>query len=157
MASLLDRFRKSAPATRDGTLLQDEGSSPPVIRQDHKPKPYDPQARTNQIVDASTGVPNRYMAFTPQLAKAYAINPTNQSQRAAIAQRMSMMYDPRNSPSRSQIQEAYTDPIQDFKSGNTWNADSGLSSKGARLRQPSTKAASPFVSAPILVRMPWDQ
>src|ERR1051326_8637181 len=153
---LLSFFRKTAPATRDETIIQSIGSAPPVIHQDHKPKPYDPASRAQQIADANIGVPNFYIGLNPEIAKAYVINPTNQGQRAGIASRMSMMYDPRNNPSTSQRLTAYTDPIQDFIPGNTWNQDSGLSSKGARIRQPSTRAASPFVSNPIPVKMPWD-
>lgn len=149
-------IRKTAPATRDETFLQSYGSPPPTIHAGY----IDPYARQTQLDKATAiaaqGVPNTYIPINASIAKSYVINPTNQGQRAAVAQRGSMMFDPRNSPSRSQFLQGYTNPVQLFTASNTWNADSGLSSKGQRTRQPSTKAVSPFASVPIPVRMPWD-
>lgn len=98
-----------------------------------------------------------YINLNPEIWKAYVAIPTNQGARGGRAARASMMYDPRNSPSRSQFQEGYTAPIQTFQSNNTWQTPTGSEpSGGLRMRQPSLKAVSPFVSAPIPTRMPWD-
>lgn len=97
-----------------------------------------------------------YGSFVPEVAKANFIAPSNQGHRAAIDNRQSLMYDPRNSPSRSQFSEGYTEAIQQFASTNTWNTPTGTTSKGTRAKQPSTKFVSPFASLPIPVRMPWD-
>jgi hypothetical protein len=96
-----------------------------------------------------------YGGFVPEIAKANFIAPSNQGHRAAIDSRQSLMYDPRNSPSRSQFSEGYTQAIQVFAASNTWQI-AGETSKGTRAKQPSTKFVSPFASLPIPVRMPWD-
>jgi len=96
-----------------------------------------------------------YGQIVPEVAKANFINPSNQGHRAAIDNRQTMMYDPRNSPSRSQFSEGYTQAIQVFASSNTWQI-AGQTSKGTRASQPSTKFVSPFSSLPIPIRMPWD-
>lgn len=96
-----------------------------------------------------------YSRLNPSIAKAYFIAPTNQGQRAGKASRQSLMYDPRNSPSRSQFMQGYTPPLQVFASSNTWQI-AGATSKGTRAKQPSLKFVSPFGRNPIPVRMPWD-
>lgn len=149
-------IRQTATATRDEAFLQSFGSPPPTINQNRVVDPYPKQDIAKETALAAQGIPNYYGAINVGIAKSYFINPTNQGQRGGIAARQSMMFDPRNSPSRSQFLQGYTNPVQLFQSGNTWNADSGLSSKGQRTRQPSTKAVSPFASVPIPVRMPWD-
>jgi hypothetical protein len=146
-------------ATRDQAFLRGEGSPPPTIRPDvgysnlgHAGLPYE-----EQVIAAHAQTPSLlYVGINPSIAKAYLIAPTNQGQRGGIAARQSMMYDPRNSPARSQMSEGYTDPAQVFRASNTWQTPSGLSSKGERERQPSTKAVSPFARVPIPTRMPWD-
>ncbi len=145
-------FKKSGTGTRDQVFLQSFGTPPPTIDPHKVVNPYPSVA----IAQAAQGVPNYYIPLNPEIWKSYVAYPTNQGQRAAIAQRQSMMFDPRNSPSRSQFVENYTDPIQTFVAGNTWETPSGLSSKGERMRQPSTRAVSPFASVPIPTRMPWD-
>ncbi len=147
---------KTAPATRDETFTRSYGSPPPTISENRVVNPYPKQDIAKMTALAAQGVPNYYAPINVEIAKSYYIHPTNQGQRAAVAQRQSMMIDPRNNPSRSQFLQGYTNPIQVLSAGNTWNGDSGLSSKGQRTRQPSTKAVSPFASVPIPVRMPWD-
>jgi len=145
--------------TRDQAFLRSFGSPPPTIRPDvgqshlgHTGLPYE------QILKASHGIASSvaYIPLNPEIAKSYVIAPTNQGQRGGIAARQSMMYDPRNTPSRSQKQEGYTEPVQVFASQNSWQTPIGLSSKGERERQPSTKLVSPFSNLPIATRMPWD-
>lgn len=98
-----------------------------------------------------------YSRLSVEVAKANFIAPSNQGHRAAMASRRSMMYDPRNSPDRSQFQEGYTAPIQQFASSNTYNTPNGATvQSGNRARQPSTKFVSPFSYLPIPTRMPWD-
>lgn len=97
----------------------------------------------------------RYAPFTVEVAKANFIHPTTQGRRASLASRQTQMYDPRNSPSRSQFSERYTDALQVFASSNTWQI-AGQTSKGTRAKQPSIKFVSPFSSMPIPIRMPWD-
>ena len=109
-----------------------------------------------QIDYGTLGAAQFYGGFVPEVAKANFIAPSNQGHRAAIDNRQSLMYDPRNSPSRSQFVEGYTQAIQVFASNNTWNTTTGDTSKGTRAKQPSTKFVSPFASLPIPVRMPWD-
>lgn len=146
-------------ATRDQAFLRSFGSPPPTIRPDvgqshigHVGLPYEAYMKATHGISSSIA----YIPMNPEIAKSYVIHPTNQGQRGAIASRQSMMYDPRNSPSRSQKSEGYTDPAQIFASSNTWQTPSGLSSKGERLSQPSTKVVSPFSNLPIATRMPWD-
>jgi len=153
MAFLGELFKKSGTGTRDEAFLQTFGTPPPTISPHTVVTPYPSGVA---VAQAAQGIPNYYIPLNPEIAKAYVIAPTNQGQRAAIAQRQSMMFDPRNSPSRSQFVQGYTDPIQSFVGTNTWETPSGLSSKGDRMRQPSTKAVSPFASVPIPTRMPWD-
>jgi hypothetical protein len=93
--------------------------------------------------------------MVPEVAKANFLAPSNQGHRAALDSRQSMMYDPRNNPSRSQMSEGYTQPIQQFAASNTWQI-AGQTSVGQRAKQPSTKFVSPFSSLPIPTRMPWD-
>lgn len=146
-------------ATRDEAFLRSFGSPPPTIRPDvgqshlsHVGLPYE------QYLLASVGRTSSisYIPINEEIAKSYVIHPTNQGQRGGIASRQSMMYDPRNSPSRSQFSEGYTNPVQVFASQNSWQTPTGLSSKGQRQRQPSTKTVSPFSRLPIPTRMPWD-
>lgn len=156
-------FNKGAIATstRDEAFLDSYGSPPPTISPDSHGEnrglgrvgfPY-PNVDASY---ASHAIPLIYIPLNPEIAKSYVISPTNQGQRAAIASRQSMMYDPRNSPARDQKSEGYTTPVQEFVSVNEWQTPSGLSSKGERTRQPSTKAVSPFARVPIPTRMPWD-
>jgi hypothetical protein len=146
--------------TRDQVFLRSFGTPPPTIRPDAGTQSMGRSNGTNPNIDASgSGLfanIRTYMGMNPQIAKGYVINPTDQGQRAAMSQRASMMYDPRNSPSRSQFSEGYTAPIQRFAVSNTWNTPSGLSGKADRARQPSTKLVSPYSSLPIPTRMPWD-
>ena len=146
-------LNQSGVGTRDEAFLQSFGTPPPTVA-NHFLAPK--AAPAESAGRAAIGIPNYYIPLNDEIAKAYVIFPTNQGQTAAIAQRQTMMFEPRNNPSRSQFQQGYTDPIQDLVGTNTWNVDSGLSSKGQRLRQPSTKAVSPFAALPIPVRMPWD-
>ena len=146
--------------SRDQVFMQDDGL--PLVRyyptpgasveqQSFYPEP-DYQASVGAI-----GVANRYIRLNPEIAKSYVINPTNQGQRAGIAARASMMFQPRNSPSRSQISEGYTIPIQDFTANNVWETPSGQHTAGEVQSQPSIKRVSPFTtSSPIQTRMPWD-
>lgn len=98
-----------------------------------------------------------YGRLSVEVAKANFLAPTNQGHRAAISSRGSMMYDPRNNPSRSQFQEGYTAPLQLFAASNTYNTPNGATVKsGIRAQQPSTKFVSPFSTLPIPTRMPWD-
>lgn len=148
-----------SPSTRDEAFLRSFGSPPPTIRPDVGQSNLGRVSFINPNLAtaiAAQNVPNRYIPMNAEIAKSYVINPTDQGQRAAVAQRQTMMIDPRNSPSRSQYSEGYTAPIQLFASANTWNSPSGLSAKGARERQPSTKTVSPFSTIPIPTRMPWD-
>lgn len=106
---------------------------------------------------ASFGIPVYYGAINPEIAKSYVIHPTNQGQRGAIVARQSLMIEPRNNPSRSQFNEGYTLPIQQYSAVLTWDTPSGQHTAGKHLNQPSTKLASPFGTAvPIRTRMPWD-
>lgn len=97
-----------------------------------------------------------YIPLNSTIWKSYVPNPTNQGQRAAVAQRQSMMFDPRNSPARMQFSEGYTAPLQLFASSNVWQTPNGQTSRGKRIKQPSIKQVSPFASLPIPTRMPWD-
>jgi hypothetical protein len=97
-----------------------------------------------------------YSSFVPEVAKANFIAPSNQGHRAALDSRQSMMYDPRNSPSRSQFSEGYTQAIQVFAASNTWQLTGPVDSPGTRAKQPNQKFVSPFSSLPIPTRMPWD-
>jgi hypothetical protein len=106
---------------------------------------------------AAFGIPVYYGALNLSIAKSYTIHPTNQGQRGGIASRQAMMFDPRNSPSRSQFNEGYTVPIQQYGATLLWDTPSGQHTAGKRQVQPSTKLASPFsTNVPIKTRMPWD-
>lgn len=146
--------------TRDQAFLATFGTPPPTIRPDAGMQSFLDNPGMNygeQLAASHTYVPSTaYIGTNVEIAKSYVIHPTNQGQRAAIASRQSMMYDPRNSPSRSQFSQGYTDPAQEFASANTWNSPAGLSSRGQRMRQPNLKAVSPFSRLPIPTRMPWD-
>jgi hypothetical protein len=111
-------------------------------------------------VDASLAIHGSaayYIPLNPELWKSYVAVPTNQGQRGGIASRQTMMFDPRNSPSRSQMSEGYTIPIQQFGAQILWETPSGQHTAGQNARQPSTKFASPFsTTQPIPTRMPWD-
>lgn len=97
-----------------------------------------------------------YASFVPEVAKANFIAPSNQGHRGALNSRQSLMFDPRNSPSRSQFSEGYTAPIQVFAASNTWQLAGPVDSPGTRAKQPNQKFVSPFSSLPIPVKMPWD-
>lgn len=118
------------------------------------------QGYPNPNTDASMsaqGIPNYYVPLNIEIAKSYVIHPTNQGQRGGIAARQVMMNDPRNSPSRSQFNEGYTIPIQQYGAQITWETPSAQNTAGKLPTQPSMKLASPFTSAaPIPTRMPWD-
>lgn len=126
----------------------------PTVDKDRMPSGVQPN------VDASMnsfGIPVFYGNINPEIAKSYYIHPTSQGQRAAVASRQSMMFDARNSPSRSQKNEGYTLPIQQYGAQITWATPSGQNTAGKRQSQPSIKQASPFSTAvPIPTRMPWD-
>lgn len=148
-------------STRDQSFLNSFGNPPPLIRPDvgensgvsHTGLNY--AERMAAIHQQSHS--QDYIKDNPEIAKSYVIAPTNQGQRAAVASRMSMMYDPRNSPSRSQFMSGYTTPVQVFASRQSWvGGEGGQVKSGSRLRQPSSKAVSPFSSLPIPTRMPWD-
>jgi hypothetical protein len=97
-----------------------------------------------------------YAGFVPEIAKANFINPSNQGHRAALDSRQTLMFDPRNSPSRSQFSEGYTAALQTFAASNTWQLAGPVDSPGTRAKQPNQKFVSPFSSLPIPVKMPWD-
>ncbi len=146
--------------TRDQAFLRSFGTPPPTIRPDvgadslsHVGLNYEQRMRAVHQQTHSQD----YIGTNAEIAKAYVIAPTNQGQRGGVAARMSMMYDPRNSPSRSQFMNGYTDPIQVFASRQPWVGAEGAQVKsGRRLKQPNSKAVSAFSSAPIPTRMPWD-
>lgn len=143
--------------TRDQVFLNSFGSPPPTISISDSNVNLGLVGSPYPDVAASLSpVNNPYqIGISVELQKAYT-PPTDQGRRGSIASRRTMMYDPRNSPSRSQKVENYTDPIQVFAASNVWQTPSGRNSKGERLRQPSTKTASPFTNLPIRTRMPWD-
>jgi hypothetical protein len=153
------KFR-SGVGTRDEAFLETFGSPPPIISDDvgHSGDLGRAIVTNPNVIasEAAMGVPNYYIPINPSIWKSYVAVPTNQGQRGGIAARQSMMFDPRNSPSRSQFVQAYTDPVQSFAAGNTWQTPSGLSSKGNRGNQPSIRKVSPFSTVPIPTRMPWD-
>ena len=148
------------PRPPDQNFLDSYGKPPPTIATSPFNGSLGRQSTLSPNVAASLQTASHdmrmYIGINPEIWKSYVAVPTNQGQRAAVAQRGSMMFDPRNSPSRSQFSEGYTIPIQNFSAYNTWNTPSGQTSVGKRLSQPSTKAVSPFASAPIPTRMPWD-
>ena len=99
-----------------------------------------------------------YAGFVPEVAKANNINPSNQGQRALRdSSKWSFMAMPRNSPSRSQFSQGYTQPLQVFAASNTWQlAGPSDVNNGVRPKQPNQKYVSPFSTLPIPTRMPWD-
>jgi len=97
-----------------------------------------------------------YERINKEVAKSRTIEPTNQSQRAAVASRQSMFIQPRNSPSASQHVEGFTTPKQVFGASNTWNTPMGRNSKGQRNSQPSYTLPDLSARNPIRTRMPWD-
>ena len=157
---------KPAVQLRDQTFLDSFGRTSPILAKDTESllkgnaglgRAMQPSPGVASSLQSASHNMGMYIAINPEIWKSYVAAPTNQGQRAAIAARQSMMYDPRNSPSRSQFSQGYTAPIQSFKSNNTWQTPTGSEpSGGLRQRQPSLKAVSPFVSAPIPTRMPWD-
>lgn len=123
---------------------------------EHRPFPGYPTPNADAGM-AAFGVPIYYGQINLSIAKSYTIHPTNQGQRGGIAARQVMMNEPRNSPSRSQFNEGYTIPVQQFGAQLTWDTPSGQHTAGKHLTQPSTKLASPFATAvPMRTRMPWD-
>lgn len=134
----------STPGTRGGSISNGGGVAAKVAQP------------PMQIDYGALGSAIFYGGFVPEIAKANFLAPSNQGHRAAIDSRRSLMYDPRNSPSRSQFAQGYTQPIQVFAASNTWQLSGPTDSPGTRAKQPSTKFVSPFTSLPIPVRMPWD-
>jgi hypothetical protein len=147
-------------ATRDQAFTRSFGEPPPTIR----PDAGVPQFLNNpgmsydqQVAAMHTYTPSvAYIPINLSIAKSYVIHPTNQGQRAAIAQRQTMMFEPRGNPARSQVSQGYTAPAQLFEATNTWNTPTGKTSRGKRRSQPSVKDVSPFSRLPITTRMPWD-
>lgn len=145
---------------RDQAFLQTFGTPPPTIAPNvgftgMGYTSMDPHPNQN-AANAALGVPLYYIGINPELYKSYVGVPTNQGQRGGIAARQSMMFDPRNSPSRSQKSEGYTIPVQTFRSTNPWQTPTNQNTAAAVRSQPSTKFASPFSTDPIPTRMPWD-
>ncbi len=115
------------------------------------------QAQPVTYVDYGTlGSASFYGGFVPEVAKANFVAPSNQGHRAALDSRQVMMMSPRNTPSRSQYSEGYTQAIQVFAASNTWQLAGSADSPGTRAKQPNSKFVSPFSSLPIPARMPWD-
>lgn len=109
-------------------------------------------------LEYGTGQEAFYASFTPAIAKANFLNPSNQGRRALST--VMAGYTPnvvQQSPARSQKQEGYTQAIQYFAASNTWQLAGPTDSPGSRAKQPSTKFVSPFSTAGnIPTRMPWD-
>ena len=148
-------------ATRDQALTTPMGSGPPIIPRDQvassSTRPVDVTYANALAASKIVTHSQDYINDNIEIAKAYVISPTNQGQRGGVAARMSMMYDPLNSPSRSQKMQGYTNPVQVFASTNPWTgAEGGQVKSGKRQKQPSTKTVSPFSNLPIPTRMPWD-
>ena len=144
-------------STRDQVFLRSFGSLPPTINPDAGISSLGRIGAPNpNVVASNAGAASRDNRLSEEIAKSYRVYPTDQGQRGAIAARQVMMIGPRDNPSRSQYSEGYTDPIQVFASSNVWNTQAGLSSKGTRASQPSTRFVSPFSNLPIPTRMPWD-
>lgn len=149
-------------STRDQAFLNPTGSPPPNVAENvghssdlgHIALPYAMLMRASQPQRVNS---QQFIGMNPEIAKSYVIHPTNQGQVAAVAQRQSMMYDPRNNPSRSQFQEGYTQPIQQFAAPQSYvGAEGAQVQSGMVIKQPSSKAVSPFSRLPIPTRMPWD-
>jgi hypothetical protein len=137
---------RQIPGIKTGSGVQANGGVNAKVAQPPVYQPY-----------GTLGSAQFYGGFVPEIAKANFIAPTNQGHRAAIDSRESMMYNPRNSPSRSQFSEGYTEAIQVFAASNTWQlAGPQDVNNGVRPKQPNQKFVSPFSSLPIPVRMPWD-
>lgn len=142
--------------SRDQVFLRTFGTPQPITNSpfsDMERNAYDPTPNQDASVNTH-GTPVTYIPLNPEIAKAYVIHPTNQGQRAAIAQRETMMFQPRNSPSRSQFSQGYTNPIQEFEASLLWDTPSGQHTAGKRQSQPSMKFVGP--TTPIVTRMPWD-
>lgn len=159
-------------AQKDFTVLSPYDTGTPILAADID-TPQQELGRAGNLGDQNhDGIPDQsqewqavvaahsnpyYIGINPEIAKSYVIEPTAQGQRGAMQQRQSMMFDPRNSPSRSQFQQGYTEPIQQFAASNTWQIAAGSDSVSKPARQPSLKQVSPFTSsAPISTKMPWD-
>ena len=109
------------------------------------------------VIDYGAEQTKFYSGFVPEILKANYLNPSNQGFRGRTAYNATWMDTPRNSPSRSQFVQGYTQAIQAFAASNTWNTPNGSSvTSGKRASQPSTKFVSPFSSLPIPTAMPWD-
>ena len=65
--------------------------------------------------------------------------PFNAAARASAAQKRVAFFDPRNSPSRMQFCQGYTQPYQVFAASNTWQTPTGQDSVARRAYQPSAK------------------
>ena len=109
-------------------------------------------------LEYGTNLMSYYASFTPAVAKANFLNPSNQGRRALGT--MMQAYTPavvQRAPARSQKQEGYTQAIQQFASSNTWQTAGPSDSPGKRASQPSLKFVSPFTTAgSIPTKMPWD-
>lgn len=148
--------------TRDQVFLDDSGVplrtfvGPTTSETENRPFQGYPTPNGDASM-SSYGVPVYYIPLNAEIAKSYVISPTDQGQRGGIASRQTMMKDPRNTPSRSQFNEGYTIPVQQFGAQILWETPSGQHTAGQLPRQPSTKLASPFTTSdPIHTRMPWD-
>lgn len=137
-------------------------TSIPGVRGNGSPEYQPIQVKVAQPVvfpdyGTSLNSPGFYAAAgVTEIAKANFLSPSVQGHTAALASRQSLMFDPRNSPSRSQFSEGYTQPLQVFAASNTWQLAGPTDSPGTRAKQPNQKFVSPFSSLPIPVRMPWD-
>lgn len=109
----------------------------------------------NVQIDYGAQQTQYYAGIVPEIAKANYLAPSNQGRHLQDNYNFSRMADPRNSPSRSQYLQGYTQAIQVFAASNTWQV-AGQTSVGVRAKQPSTKFVSPFASLPIPTAMPWD-
>ena len=110
----------------------------------------------NVTIDYGTQQSQFYAGFVPEVAKANYLAPSNQGRYLQDNYQFSRMADARNSPSRSQYLQGYTQAIQVFAASNTWQLAGPVDAVGTRARQPSTKFVSPFSNLPIPVAMPWD-
>lgn len=143
---------------RDQQFLRSFGSPLPIINSDAghftgvESRSFYPTPNQDAV---STNGPAQYIGMQVEMQKSRNIAPTNQGHRAALASRRSMMIDPRDNPSRSQVNEGYTIPVQEFRAVNAWQTPSGQNTAGKRQSQPSMKFVSPF-NSPIKTRMPWD-
>ena len=135
----------TTPGVRQGARVEDGGGAGARV------------AQPSVGISYGTDQTQYYSGFVPEVAKANFINPSNQGHNALMqGANWSRMAMPRNSPSRSQFSEGYTQPLQVFAASNTWQLAGPVDSPGTRAKQPNQKFVSPFSSLPIPTRMPWD-